>query len=353
MHDVSHETLQAPGESACAPEACESPHVLGAEVCEAHDPANGAAACCGPVLGPDGLPRMDGGGQPCPPPLNWQQVLETFREQSTPWRVERAGRAIAGRSYGEGPPLYFLNGIGGSHELFCLTAYLLRSEFRCVLFDYPAPTCTADPLPAGVTAPIAGYADDLLAIADSQGDDAFSTYATGFGSIVALTALLRAPERVERAVLQSGFARLSLSPAERGMIAVSRWLPGRLRHLPLRRPVQRQTHRLWFPPFDTTRWQFLLNDTGDVPIRRLARRAAGLVGCDLRPALPEIRTPTMIIRGEGEGRLSAAAQEELADGLPHAVREWMPGCGYLPYLTHPHRLVKLIQPFLKQEPIEP
>src|SRR5580700_10847165 len=76
----------------------------------------------------------------CPAPLGWVQVLEAVRAQSTPWSVEVEGHQFSGRTLGVGPPLYFLNGLAGTSDLFCLLVWLLRDEFRCVVFDYPART---------------------------------------------------------------------------------------------------------------------------------------------------------------------------------------------------------------------
>jgi pimeloyl-ACP methyl ester carboxylesterase len=72
-------------------------------------------------------------------------------------------------------------------------------------------------------------------------------------------------------------------------------------------------------------------------------------GVDLRPDLPQIRQPVLLVRTEGEGAVSAACQEELAAALPHAKSEWLHTTGQLPYLTHPHRLAKLVKSFLVNE----
>ena len=57
-----------------------------------------------------------------------------------------------------------------------------------------------------------------------------------------------------------------MSRSERFLIRLCAWHPGRLRHLPLRGILQTQSHRRWFPPFDRTRWRFLFDNTGSVPL---------------------------------------------------------------------------------------
>src|SRR4051812_3272449 len=62
----------------------------------------------------------------CPSPLLWREVVDSYRQQSTPWTIVRDGRVIRGRTFGKGPPLYFLNGIVGDQELLALLFWLLR-----------------------------------------------------------------------------------------------------------------------------------------------------------------------------------------------------------------------------------
>jgi pimeloyl-ACP methyl ester carboxylesterase len=183
----------------------------------------------------------------------WQEVLRRFRLESRPWNIERNGHTLSGRVWGQGPPLYLLCGIGGSLELYALFVWLLRERFRCVLWEYPG-NIPPERHPQNLTA--ADLADDLWAIADSHGDESFSLYATSFGTVVALTAMLQSPDRVERAVLQGGFAHRRFSWFERSMTRVCCRVPGTMRQFPGRNVVQRQNHRGWFPPFDVSRWQF-------------------------------------------------------------------------------------------------
>lgn len=279
-------------------------------------------------------------GEPCPTPLAWREVLEAFRAESRPWRLDRPGSILEGRTWGEGPPLYFLCGIGGSYELFALSVWLLRKDFRCVVFNY------ADVGIGTTRRDIAEYAQDLFAVAELHGDARFSIYATSFGVLVGLTAILADPARVDRAILQGGFAYRKLSLTERLLAAVARRLPGKMSQLPGRALVQRVNHRPWFPPFDESRWQFLDADTGGLSIGTVANRAAMLHNYDLRPRLAEIQQPILLLSSEGEGLVDEKSHRELEHGLPHARTEWLHSCGHLPYLTHPHRTVALIKQFL-------
>ena len=101
----------------------------------------------------------------CPAPLEWQEVVRDFYAQADAWFLDRPGYRIGGRMWGQGPPLYFVNGIGGTLDLFALLVYLLHDDFRCVLYDYPATP------PAPSELPLDQFVGDLMAIADRCGDE--------------------------------------------------------------------------------------------------------------------------------------------------------------------------------------
>lgn len=280
----------------------------------------------------------------CPTPLAWKQVLDAFHHDSTPWEIKRDGETLRGRSWGNGPPLYLICGMGGTSDSFCLLNYLLRDLFRCITYDHPG---TRQPAVRTVT--LDSLKEDLLAIADHQGDREFSLFATSFGSLITLSAMRAAPTRINRAVVQGGFAHRKLSLAERAIALLGRMLPGRLKSLPGAKQIHEQNHRRWFPPLDPTRWQFFLDDAGSVPLRTLGQRGAIIRDTDLQPELPAIQQPVLLIQCEGDGLVSRDCHDTLARGLPHSQSAWMHSAGHLPHLTSPHRLAKFVRDFLLAE----
>ncbi len=279
--------------------------------------------------------------EPCPTPLVWSEVLAAWRRERRPIEVRLAGGIVRGASFGTGAPLYCLNAASGDFELFALTAWLLREDARCVCFDYPPLA-----VPSAGESRLHHLSDALFAVADAQGDASFHVLAPGFGSMVAQSAMLDRPERVDRSVLVCGYAHRRLSLIERGLLTWGSFWPGRLKRVPGCRSVQMQNHRPWFPPFDASRWEFLADNLGSSRTRDVSRRLAALADVDLRPRLRDIRQPVLLVRTEGEGRVETACQDELQSGLPQAHSEWLHTTGQVPHLTHPHRLVKLVKEFL-------
>ena len=77
--------------------------------------------------------------EPCPTPLAWQQVLEQCAEQRTEFSVPVEGQTIPAWSLGEGPPLYFVNGVLGTSQLMALTAWLMKDKSCWVAVALPRP----------------------------------------------------------------------------------------------------------------------------------------------------------------------------------------------------------------------
>jgi pimeloyl-ACP methyl ester carboxylesterase len=280
----------------------------------------------------------------CPPPLEWQEILGTFLREAEPWYLDRPGHRVTGRIWGQGKPVYFLPGFGGTLDLYALLVWLLREDHRCVLLDWPGNDDGR--VPPGRPR-LETLAEDLFAVADLCHDRQFDLFASSFGTLVATQAMLSQPVRVGRAILQSAFAHRQLAFGERLLATLSRGVPWRLRHVPMRKAIQLQNHSRWFPPFDPSRLQFLLENTGGVRLQALGWRAAIVVETDLRPRLAELRQPLLFLQGEGEGQLAETCLREFTDRYNPPPRiERLNNTGPLPHLTHPHRVAKLVREFL-------
>ena len=278
-------------------------------------------------------------GEGCPPPLAWSDVVREVGERRTVIDAKTNGKPVRGYAVGDGPPLYFLNGISATPDLFSLLVWLLRDEFRCVVIEFPSHARTMTDL-----------SQSLLAVADAAGDQQFDLYATSFGSLVALQTLLDAPERISHAVLQGPLVGMNLSSAERTGARILSWLPGQMRRLPMFASIIRGSHLRWFPPVDPTRWQFAEHDMTEPRIADVARRGRMLIGTDFTDRLSEIATPTLLISSEGEASRHRDAAKLLNERLPNSRHENIPNTGHVAFLTHPHRMANLVRPFLQSSP---
>lgn len=279
-------------------------------------------------------------GEPCPAPLEWQEIAQKFHETVESRMISTPTSELTVTEFGTGQPIVFFPPMAGSCRLYCLTAWLLKEEYRSILID--APQFHKRPKTADL---VQETAEALSLIIEHFCPGGADIYASTFSSQVALQIMLQRPEVIRSAVLQTAWAHRSFTTTEWGMLQLGRVLPTKLRQTPFWQSTQIENHRRWFPPFDETRFGFLLQEAGESSAAEMSQQLQASMKCDLRPRLSQIRQPVMVIACEGEGQPVAASEQELAEQLPNVRREEMYHSGHFPYLTHPHRLLKLLKPF--------
>jgi pimeloyl-ACP methyl ester carboxylesterase len=246
-------------------------------------------------------------------------------------------------AWGEGPPLVFISGLGDGPRGFVPVIARLARRFRCLTYRLPAGGSDGARLDRLEHADLVA---DLFALLDHAGARQAYLFGASFGSTVALAALRARPDRLPRAVLQGGFARRPLAAAERLLAGLARWWPGTMRALPLRTAVLRRGHAVPFACCPPEVWPFYVEENGTTPIAAFARRALLLHRTDLRPLLPEVRQPVLLVCGDRDPLVGKDCEEVLLRGLPSAGRVELPHCGHFPYLTHPDLLADVVARFL-------
>jgi pimeloyl-ACP methyl ester carboxylesterase len=255
--------------------------------------------------------------------------------------VDGGSISLTASVLGGGDPVYFLPGFLGDHELFALTAWLLHEQHCCVMIDPPQ-------LPTTQATVLEQCGQTLLRMADQLDHDRIRLHATSFGSLIGLQAMLEDPQRIAAASLHCGFANCELTIFERTLASLG--LRSRRSLGELRAAIRLQTanHQHWFPPFDSTRWEFYSRNALATPVRDIARRALLAHAVDLNAKLDRLQTPILLIACEGDGRMSSVARSQLNERLPACRRESLDNCGRLPHVTHPHRLVKSLRAFWEE-----
>lgn len=66
---------------------------------------------------------------------------------------------------------------------------------------------------------------------------------------------------------------------------------------------------------------------------------------DLRPALPAITQPTLVLHGERDTLAPLAAAEYTAAHLPHVSLKVIDGAGHAPFLSHPEQFLAAVKGF--------
>ncbi len=244
--------------------------------------------------------------------------------------------------WGSGPPLLFIHGVCDSSQSFLLPIARLSAHFRCIAYDQPAGN--------GDGARLRRYRHDdlvadLFALLDHLGLSRAYVLGSSFGATIALAALARRPERLPRAILQGGLAYRPLRRGERWLASLGRFLPGKMARVPLREKLLRAVNReLEDRPGEV--WRSYVEHTGSVRIAAFAWQGLMLHRLDLRPLLPSVRQPVLLVCGDRDRVVPGRYAEVLLDGLPNAGRVVLEGCGHLPSYSHPEVYAEVIRQFL-------
>lgn len=249
--------------------------------------------------------------------------------------VEVDGAQFFVVSFGCGPrTLVGIGGWTGSWEVWADVFGVLGQNWRTVGIDHRGTGATLAET-SGVT--FAQMADDLLAVLDQLGIEQCVLAAESSGAATALTAVAQQPERFTGLVLSGGLyfqpSANEPSPFLLGLQAA----------------------------YETTVDQFIrasLPETNDPALLAWARKillradqtaAVDLykltLGLDLRPLLPQITLPTLLLHGDADRILPLASSQWLASQLAQGQLYTLPGAGHAPMLTFPQEVAAAIEGF--------
>lgn len=297
-----------------------------ATVCE-HEVVDGASSC----------PAS------CSSFLNLAEAVQRFQREAHCGVCHTGRYGCAYYTWGSGPPLLLIPGLSDDARSFVLLCALLSKHFRCIAYDLP--TGASD----GARLSRYGHADlvtDAFTLLDHVGARQSYVFGASFGSTIALAALRAQPQRLPRAVLQGGFARRPLAPAEVLLANLARYWSGPMRALPFYIATMSLPHYGPFRSRSADIWEYFLNRWGSPPMAAVARRALLLHRIDLRPMLPAIRQPVLLACGDRDPLVSPECEEVLLRGLPNARRVELANCGHNPQFTHPEVLADIVRQFL-------
>jgi pimeloyl-ACP methyl ester carboxylesterase len=257
--------------------------------------------------------------------------------------IEVQGRRIAYRRAGSGPPLLLLHGGWGDSRHWRPQLDALADEFDVVAWD--APGCGgSDDAPGRPD--LGWYADRAAGLAAALELDRPHVGGLSFGGGLALEVARRHPALPRSLLLVGAYAGWggSLPPEEvrarleRVLAEVRRpaseWAPGYLEGF-FASPVPEAVRE-------------------EVLHVMLAARPSGIeatlrafAAADLRPALPGLRVPTLLLHGELDARSPRAVAEDLRDRIPVARLVLLPGVGHMANVEAPEAFNREARGFLR------
>jgi pimeloyl-ACP methyl ester carboxylesterase len=254
---------------------------------------------------------------------------------------------------GDGPPLVFVHGLGGSWQNWLENLPHFARTRRCVAMDLPG--FGRSPLPEGEIS-IRRFGRIVDALMIDLGIESAPVIGNSMGGFIALEAAIRGPARVEKLVLVSAavlwqeyrrvkplvaLANVTETTVGRAVAELAPLLAGRprLRQTALRFGGIRAPHEL---PRELQR-ELLLT----------ARRTEGflpalqaLATYPLREELAQVRCPTLIVWGTHDPLVGVGHAYELSRAISGSVVSIHEGAGHVVQLERPERFNREVAEFL-------
>jgi len=239
------------------------------------------------------------------------------------------------------PLLVFLHGAGNDHTYWCLqTRFFAHHGFSVLVPDLPGHGRSDGPVPETID----DYADWLLRFLDGAGARTAVLAGHSMGSLIALAAAARAPERVSALVLAGPADHMQVHPDLLAATAsndpaawdlITDWGFGKPAH-----KGGHQAPGLWFVGGGRA-----LLASG--PVGTLW---AGMAACNAWEGAPEaagkVACPTLFLLGEADRMTPPRASKGLQTAISGAKVEILPGAGHMMTVEQPNRSIDLIYEFL-------
>lgn len=291
-------------------------------------------------------PYPVGMASPHPTAADLTAALARYDAEAQPAAVHTGRYRLRYVTWGDGPrpPLVFVHGMADQARSFAMVmSRLVDAGFRCVAYELA--NGPDDGANLGVYRH-PHFVADLIALLDHLRLPLVDLIGSSFGTTVALRTLATHPARFRRCVLKGGFARRPLSRWERGLSRLGRYWPWRLGDLPFRVREMRRLEGRGFAHCPPEVFDFLLECTGRTLCRAAALRTLIIDTLDLRPLLPKIPHPVLMIGGDVDGIVFRWCEAEVEAGLTDVRRVELSPCGHYPQYTMPGPLAEVIRGFV-------
>jgi pimeloyl-ACP methyl ester carboxylesterase len=276
-----------------------------------------------------------------------RSALARYEQEAVPGVVDAVNYRCRYVAWGEGSPLVIIHGMSDVPRSFAMLMANLVDRHRCIAIELASGHRDGCRYRAYRHW---HHVEDLHAVLDGLHLERVDLLGSSFGSTVALRYAANQSERVNRIVLQGGFARRPLKRFERGLARLARYWPGVMRDLIIRPRVMTRFDRPQFEMADPEIYRFFLECSGKPTIQAAARRSLMTHTIDLRPMLPRVTHPLLLFGGDRDPLVPAFYQNELVRLLPNGRRIEFSPCGHYPQYTHAKEMADAMREFLASHP---
>jgi pimeloyl-ACP methyl ester carboxylesterase len=237
-------------------------------------------------------------------------------------------------SVGFGPgnarPILAIGGWIGNWELWAEPFSLLSTDWRTIAYDHRGSGATVAPVES-IT--FERLVEDVFVVMDAYKVEKCVLAAESAGALTAFGAALKHPERITGLVIVDGHYHGQLEQNDPFLAGLKSYYPQTLeRFVQACVPEPESEH--------IKRWGLLL-------LKRATPEAAIALyqmanSLDLRPQLPKLNVPTLIIHGEADVIVLPEEAQWLAQTLPNARLVMLPGAGHVPTMTRSQQVADAI-----------
>jgi 3-oxoadipate enol-lactonase len=227
------------------------------------------------------------------------------------------------------PPLVLGNSLGTTSQLWEPQLAALRARFRLIRYEHRGHG--GSPAPPGRYA-LADLGRDVLRLLDDLGVEQAAYCGVSLGGMVGMWLAANAPGRIGALAVCCTSARFpDRSLWEQRSAAVR---GGGLA------PISQQVVSRWFTPAYSGREpdvpaRFIATLERDVQPEGYAGCCEAIVGMDLRPSLPAITAPALVISGSEDPATPPWHGAVIARGIPGARLRVIRGASHLANVSHP------------------
>ncbi len=257
---------------------------------------------------------------------------------------------------GEGPPVLFVHGLGGSWPNWLEQLPVFAQTHRVIAPDLPG--FGNSPMPTGDIS-ISGYARTLDALLDALDLDAAAVVGNSMGGFVSAELAIAFPQRVERLVLVSaaglstyhdprGTRAHALRRIERLVGVQTGWVASHADLVARRARLREATLGL------------VARHPGRLPAALAAEQLRGVgkpgffgalhanLDYDFRHRVPEIVCPTLIVWGDRDRVITPRDADRFAELIPGARKVVFEDTGHVAMLERPVEFNALLAEFLAE-----
>ncbi len=242
---------------------------------------------------------------------------------------------------GHGRPVLFLHGWLGSWRYWFPTMEHVAKHFRTYSFDFWG---FGESRRQSTHESIQNYSDQVIRFLDELGIDRVLLVGHSMGGMVALKTAINHPKRISRVAAVgapidgdslSWLLKLADRPVLADAFARMRWLRRFMFHWFLGETNDPAVHEI-------------LDDSVKSSSTTLRRAVGSMWRTDLRPELPRLSVPTLIVHG-GRDEIVHPNQADLFDNVPSAEVVVMPESRHFPFLDEAELFNDILLRFLKQD----